>query len=221
MPRLMYARAPRVALAVLLALATVLAVGAYAAKAPHGRAAAAVAADFGPGTVPGALVAIDSDSPRGQYIDANGVAHCLPTGPNAVHGQDGDYPHMWFSFRDADCNFQADSAPVKAPAPAANPAGDVDPVLTLVSTGANSATVKWTADNPPADDTVVGYEVRYAQTSVAYGASDPVGKVLTYTIPSLSPNTQYKVQVRARYNTTGSFGGWSNQIIVTTSAVLS
>ena len=57
---------------------------------------AALAAPGDPGTVPGALVEISANAPRGWYIDANGLPHLLPKGPNAKPGASGDYKAMWF-----------------------------------------------------------------------------------------------------------------------------
>jgi hypothetical protein len=61
-----------------------------------GLVAASNASADSTSNVQGALVAISVDSPRGWYIDANGLPHFLPQGPNAIGGLSGDYPHMWF-----------------------------------------------------------------------------------------------------------------------------
>lgn len=91
------------------AVFAVLTVGAVALQAGSAsaapRVAAAVTTDFGPGTVRGALVRIDASNPRGDYIDANGLPHCLPEGPNNTFRAIGDYPLMWFSGHNPDCQF--------------------------------------------------------------------------------------------------------------------
>jgi hypothetical protein len=89
------------ALSVLTALAVLGGIG-FAANT-----GASASTDFGSGKVKGALVAIDSAAPRGIYIDANGIPHCLPSGPNAAAGKSGDYANMWFSVANPSCAFGA------------------------------------------------------------------------------------------------------------------
>lgn len=93
----------------ILASAAVATVAALVVGSLALNGASAATPDYGPGTVKGALVRIDASSPRGLYIDANGVPHCLPSGPNATGGQDGDYPAMWFSRPMPKCDFGAGS----------------------------------------------------------------------------------------------------------------
>ncbi len=78
--------------------------------------------DFGPGYVKGALVQIAVGSPRGTYIDANGIPHCLPSGPNAAAGKSGDYPAMWYSAPNPSCSFGGGGG--VGPAGPAGPKGD-------------------------------------------------------------------------------------------------
>lgn len=79
--------------------------------------------------------------------------------------------------------------------------------------------VKWTVANPPGNDTVIGYQVHFRKTSVSSWTSVPdLSNVLYTTVPVPTEDTQYFVQVRARYNTTDGFGPWSNTLTATTSA---
>lgn len=69
------------------------------------------------GGTPGALICIPASAPRGEYVDANGIHHCLPTG-NAVNRWDtGDYLNMAFVLADPGCDFGASARAVTAPAP--------------------------------------------------------------------------------------------------------
>ena len=84
-------------LSAIVALGMVFGIGGYtlthASAAPVVKAAATT--NFGPGTVPGALVSIPATATRGNYLDQNGVTHCLPAGPNSTTlWQTGDYPNM-------------------------------------------------------------------------------------------------------------------------------
>ena len=204
--------------------------------------------NFGPGTVRGALVSIDANATRGEYLDANGIHHCLPEGPNSSWTwETGDYPAMAFVVTDPSCDFNgagASKTTVTAPKPTTNPAGDVDPVLSLGSVGSQSVALSWSADNPPTDQTVKGYCVRYTRTidtwatiafSTCSGTLDSakpttttalstsaetrvdVGNTLHATLGGLLINTQYEVQVRDQY-VSNSYGGWSNAVYPTTSA---
>lgn len=104
----------------------------------------------------------------------------------------------------------------------AKPAAD-EAAPTLAANGSPNITaipLKWTAANPPGDDTVSGYEVRYRKTSVASWTTVPaLGNVLSTSLVVPAPATQYLVQVRAQYNTTsGGYGPWSNTLTATTDA---
>ena len=89
----------------LLAFIALLVGGGATVPALLGSATAAPVS-FGAGTVPGALVAIQSSSPRGNYLDANGVPHCLPAGPNSTAiWATGDYPDMSWHGTNPSCLF--------------------------------------------------------------------------------------------------------------------
>ena len=134
---------------------------------------------------------------------------------------------------------------VVKPPVTSNPAGDTDPVLSVTSVGSQSVAFAWTADNPPTDQTVKSYCVRYKRTidtwdtantyvtkcvgsttgkptattdgTRAFETRVDVGKILHATVGGLLLNTQYEAQVRAEY-VDNSFGGWSNAVYPTTSA---
>lgn len=136
----------------LLACVVVLAFGGFAAAQMSG-ASAATTPNFGPGYVKGALVKIDPASPRGEYVDANGIHHCLPQGPNALTDgvqSTGDYPAMWFALADPACDFGASAKPAKVTAPSGD-ASAVKIVHKTIVLNANSpATQTLTISGLPA-----------------------------------------------------------------------
>lgn len=159
---------------------------------------------------------------RGWYIDANGIPRYLPTGPNAVPGQNGDYPNMWFKGLTLDPQPQPVTVVQKvAPAPVAT--DESAPVLARNGDPTTSAVpLKWTAANPPGDDTVYAYEVRYRKALDASWITVNKGSFLSGTMSGLSPATLYYFQVRAKYNTSvSSFGPYSNTVSATTDALAS
>lgn len=214
----------RRAAALLLAVLVALGGSVLGLSARHGSAHAApvAAADFGPGTVPGALVAIQADSPRGQYIDEHGVAHCLPSGPHAVKGKAGDYPNpdgtgsMWFSFADAECDFQPDAA-TSTTIPAA---GEHAPVL--AANGAATSTtarLKWSDARPDAGETISSYVVQVKVVGSTWGTAPGSPAVASpLTVAGLDANTSYVFRVRAEY-VSGADGPWSNEVPVKTAEV--
>lgn len=110
--------------------------------------------DFGPGYVKGALVQIAVGSPRGTYIDANGIPHCLPSGPNAAAGKSGDYPAMWYSGANASCSFGGGTGGGVGPAGPAGPKGDKgDPGDSIAKVVTKSVTL--TASSPATQTVVI------------------------------------------------------------------
>ena len=177
--------------------------------------------NFGPGTVRGALVSIDANATRGEYLDANGIHHCLPEGPNSSWTwETGDYPAMAFIVTDPSCDFGvASKPPVSAVKPPVTTTGEAAPTLSANGDpGLTSIPLKWSKATPPSDDTVILYQVRYEKTSTgSWSVPLGVGNVFSYSLVVPSNDTQYFVQVRAQYNTTsGGFGPWSNTLTATT-----
>lgn len=84
------------------------------------------------------------------------------------------------------------------------------------STTAHTATVNWTGD---ADN----YELIYS-TAYSFNPGDPgviqinLGNVNTYTLEDLTPETTYRVKVRANCGAEDGYSQWSNQISFTTTA---
>ena len=193
----------------LLLIGTVLAVAAR--LAPTARAADDL--DFGAGTVRGALVRISADSPRGEYVDANGVHHCLPSGPHAVHGQAGDYPDMWFAVADPGCDFGTSSTT----SPSTGSAVEKAPVL--ASGGAATATtarLKWSDAVADAGETITAYVVQYRLAGSTWGAAPGSPAASSpLTVVGLDANTGYEFRVQAEYRS-GARGPWSNVLTVRT-----
>lgn len=84
------------------------------------------------------------------------------------------------------------------------------------STTAHTASVNWTGD---ADN----YELIYS-TAYSFNPGDPgviqidLGNVNTYTLQDLTPETTYRVKVRANCGAEDGYSQWSNQISFTTTA---
>ena len=115
-------------LSALVAIGLVFGIGGYTLT--HASASPAPAAVFA-GGVPGALVFIDPASPRGNYLDANGVPHCLPSGPNStVLWATGDYPKMSWHGANPSCTFAA-TGTASLTAPAVSPVKIVHKQVTI------------------------------------------------------------------------------------------
>ena len=95
--------------------------------------------------------------------------------------------------------------------------------LALDTTTANQITVTWDAPT----DTPTDYRVRWAPSSqdyLSWSAENTAEKgsgyptATTHTVDGLTGGTEYKVQVRARYN--GSSGPWSDEALATVSTTV-
>ncbi len=87
--------------------------------------------------------------------------------------------------------------------------------LTASNTGSTHFSVSWTA--PTSAQQIIGYDVRYKETSttvINYTDAGHTGTNTTVTITGLTPNTPYMVQVRAETETQES--AWSTPVVQTT-----
>ena len=180
--------------------------------------------------VGGFAVAQASTQDRGWCIQ-NGTGNPA----NLWLDKDGNCPKGWWGPTSMDAAADASivtlQAEVKAltdrvnaledagtPVKVVAPSDEAAPALS--ANGSPSLTdipVKWTKADPPGNDTVVGYQIRFRKTSVAsWTTNAPLANVLYTTVAVPFSGTQYFVQVRAQYNTTDGFGPWSNTLTATT-----
>ncbi len=101
-------------------------------------------------------------SSRQWYINTNGSPFLLPWCGEAPGQASSVYLGKW--LRGPKLDPDATPVTVVKPPVTSNPAGDVDPVLSTTSVGSQFVALSWIPDNPPTDQTVKGYCVRFKRT---------------------------------------------------------
>lgn len=165
----------------------------YAAAISGGPAVAApvhavaVATVWPAGDVQGALVAIPASNARATFIDGNGIPHCLPALGTEVHGQDGTYPHMWFSEANPTCTFGAAPTLTVVAPPTSTTGGSASGTFTVVG---NVSSQQVAVDGAEAWPTTSTTQSEFTETVQDNTASLPIGESITVTPVPVSTKGQ-------------------------------